>query len=210
MKKIGVLLACWMTGAAWAGGGLHSLEQFLKTVSTGQAQFTQTVTAPPKEGQASRQKVSSGQFAFQRPGRFLFNYQKPFVQTIVADGQTLWLYDEDLNQVTRRAQDKALGSTPAALLAAAPDLAALRSEFTLQDAPDEDGQQWVLATPKAKEGALKTVRVGFAGPQLATLDIVDSFGQRSVIRFTGVQVNPRLPAGSFDFHPPAGADVLRQ
>ena len=214
MKKIAVWCLAASLGSGWGAsawaGGLQSLEQFLKTVTTGQAQFTQTVTAPAKEGQVAKQKISSGQFAFQRPGRFLFLYQKPFAQTIVADGKTLWLYDEDLNQVTQRAQDKALGSTPAALLAAAPDLAALRSEFSLQDAADEGGQQWVQATPKAADGQLKSVRVGFVGAQLATLDILDGFGQRSVIRFSGLQVNPKLPAGSFEFRPPAGADVLRQ
>lgn len=182
----------------------------MKTAQSGSAAFTQTVTAPPKEGRAARTKTSSGRFDFQRPGRFKFVYEKPFAQTIVADGKTLWLYDADLNQVTQRAQDKALGSTPAALLASAPDLSALRTDFTLEAAPDEGGLQWVLATPKAQEGQLKSVRVGFDGEALAALDIVDSFGQRSLIRFTGMQINPALPAGTFTFKPPSGADVLQQ
>ncbi len=191
-------------------GGLQSLEEFMKTARSGSAEFTQTVTAPPKDGQAARSKTSSGTFAFQRPGRFRFVYQKPFEQTIVADGRTLWLYDADLNQVTQRAQDKALGSTPAALIASAPDLAALRSDFTLQDAPDEGGLQWVLATPKADGGQLKSVRVGFDGARLAALEIEDGFGQRSVIRFAGMRLNAQLPADAFSFKTPAGADVLRQ
>ncbi len=182
----------------------------MKSAQSGSAQFTQTVTAPPKEGQPARSKTSSGTFDFQRPGHFRFVYQKPFEQTIVADGKTLWLYDADLNQVTQRAQDKALGSTPAALLASAPDLAALRADFTLESAPDQDGLQWVLATPKARDGQLKSVRVGFDGETLAALDILDSFGQRSLIRFSGMKLNPALPAGTFTFKPPAGADVLRQ
>lgn len=182
----------------------------MQSARSGSASFTQTVTAPPKDGQAVRAKQSSGSFAFQRPGRFKFLYQKPFEQTIVADGKTLWLYDADLNQVTQRAQDKALGSTPAALLASAPDLAALRAEFTLENAPEEGGLQWVLARPKAQDGQLASVRVGFAGQELAALEILDSFGQRSLIRFTGMQLNPALPADTFQFRPPAGADVLRQ
>ena len=183
----------------------------MKTAHSGRADFTQTVTAPPKDGQAQPPKQSSGSFEFQRPGRFKFVYKKPFEQTIVADGQTLWLYDVDLNQVTQRAQAQALGSTPAALLASAPGLAALRADYLLQSAPPEqDGLQWVLATPKAKDGQLKSVRVGFEGERLAALDILDSFGQRSQIRFTGMQTNPALPAGSFQFKPPAGADVLKQ
>ena len=182
----------------------------MKSAQTGKADFTQTVTSPPKEGQAARTKQSSGSFEFQRPGRFKFAYKKPFEQTIVADGQTLWLYDVDLNQVTQRAQAQALGSTPAALLASAPDLSALKADFTLEAAPDQDGLQWVQAVPKAKDGQLKSVRVGFAGEQLAALDILDSFGQRSLIRFTGMQTNAALPAGTFQFKPPAGADVVKQ
>lgn len=182
----------------------------MKSVQSGRADFTQTVTSPPKDGLAVRTKTSSGTFEFQRPGRFKFSYQKPFEQLIVADGTSLWLYDADLNQVTQRAQAQALGSTPAALLASAPDLAALRADFTLQSAPEQDGLQWVQAVPKAREGQLKSVRVGFDGDVLAALDILDSFGQRSLIRFTGMQRNPALPAGTFTFKPPAGADVLQQ
>ena len=182
----------------------------MKGTQTGKADFTQTVTSPPKDGQAARTKTSSGSFEFQRPGRFKFVYKKPFEQTIVADGQTLWLYDVDLNQVTQRSQSQALGSTPAALLASAPDLSALKADFTLEAAPDADGLQWVLASPKTKDGQLKSVRVGFAGEQLAALDILDSFGQRSLIRFNGMQANAALPASTFQFKPPAGADVGKQ
>ena len=190
--------------------GLQSLEAFMARTQSGRADFTQVVTSPAKEGKAERKKTSSGTFAFQRPGRFKFVYLKPFEQTIVADGKTLWLHDLDLNQVTQRAQAQALGTTPAALLASAPDLKNLRAEFTLESAPAQDGLEWVLATPKAKDGQLQSVRVGFEGEQLAALDILDSFGQRSLIRFTGLQANPALPANAFRFQPPAGADVVAQ
>ena len=182
----------------------------MKGAQTGRAEFSQTVTSPPKDGQSARTKTSSGSFEFQRPGRFKFVYKKPFEQTIVADGTSLWLYDVDLNQVTQRAQAQALGTTPAALLASAPDLSALKAEFTLESAPDADGLQWVVARPKTKDGQLQSVRVGFAGDQLAALDILDSFGQRSAIRFTGMQTNAPLPASTFQFKPPAGADVVKQ
>jgi len=168
------------------------------------------VTAPAREGQAARVKTSSGRFEFQRPNRFRFDYQKPFVQTIVADGKTLWLYDADLNQVTQREQAQVLGQTPAALIAAAPDLRALQAEFTLTAAPDRDGLQWVSAAPKARDGQLQQVLVGFDGERLAALEILDSFGQRSVMKFGRIEVNPALPASTFQFKPPVGADVLRQ
>lgn len=201
-----------------SAGGLKSLENFVRTVKTGQADFTQVVTSPAREGQAPRAKTSSGQFEFSRPNRFRFDYAKPFVQTIVADGQTLWLHDVDLNQVTARKQASVLGSTPAALIASAADVQALQADFVLADAPDKDGLQWVLATPRSKDGQLQSVRVGFrstgdasaATSTLEVLEILDSFGQHSVLTFAGFKVNPALPASSFQFSTPKGADVIRQ
>ena len=209
IKSIAIFLIAASAQLAYADG-LQSLESFMARAQSGRADFTQVVTSPAKDGKAERKKTSTGTFEFQRPGRFKFVYLKPFEQTIVADGKTLWLYDLDLNQVTQRAQAQALGTTPAALLASAPDLKALRADFTLESAPAQDGLEWVLATPKAKDGQLQSVRVGFDDNQLAALDILDSFGQRSLIRFTGLQANPALPATAFQFKPPAGADVVRQ
>ena len=89
-------------------------------------------------------------------------------------------------------------------------MSALKAEFTIEGAPEKDGLQWVLASPKARDGQLKSVRVGFAGDQLAALDILDSFGQRSLIQFSAMQANASLPANTFQFKPPAGADVVKQ
>ena len=195
--------------AVWADG-LQSLERFMRTAKAGQAQFTQTVTAPAKEGQTARTKTSSGNFEFQRPGQFKFVYAKPFAQTIVADGKTVWLYDVDLNQVTQRKQADALGSTPAAILASANDLAGLHKDFWIKTLPDAEGLQWVEALPKVTDGQLKSVRVGFQGDTLAAMDILDGFGQRSVIRFNNLRVLPALPAAHFKFEVPAGADIMQQ
>lgn len=203
-----ILIAiCSITARA---GGLESLESFVKTVKTGRSDFTQVVTMPAKEGQAARSKTSSGTFEFSRPGRFRFVYKKPFEQTIVADGQTLWLYDVDLNQVTARKQAQALGSTPAALIASAADLRALQADFVLADDADSDGLQWVRALPKARDSSLQAVRVGFRGSELAVLEILDSFGQRSSLRFNAFQPNTALEASSFQFKPPQGVDLIRQ
>lgn len=207
------LVAPFVAMGAWADG-LQSLETFVKTVTSGRADFTQVVTAPAKGGQVARTKTSSGTFEFSRPNRFRFVYRKPFEQTIVADGQTLWLYDVDLNQVTARKQASVLGSTPAALIAAAPDLRALQAEFSLDPAADKNGLEWLVATPKNKDGQLQSVRVGFkAGASmasLAALEILDNFGQLSVLTFGHVEVNPALPASTFVFKPPAGSDLIRQ
>lgn len=209
MKKLATLIIAACASYSWAGG-LESLETFVKTAKTGRADFTQVVTAPAKEGQAPRVKTSTGTFEFSRPGRFKFVYKKPFEQSIVADGQTLWLFDVDLNQVTARKQSQVLGSTPAALIAAAPDLKALQLDFTLADAPDKDGLQWVVATPKARDGQLQTIRVGFKSANLNALEILDNFGQRSLLTFAQFEMNPALNATAFQFKPPPGADVIRQ
>ena len=210
LKKLiaGIGLAALVASAS--AGGLESLEAFVKNAKSGRAEFTQTVTSPPKEGQIAREKVSTGTFEFQRPGRFRFDYKKPFVQNIVADGETLWLFDADLNQVTQRKQAQALGSTPAALIASAPNLKALQADFALESAPERDGLQWVKATPKSRDGQLQSVQIGFQGDSLAALEILDSFGQKSVLKFSQVEVNPPLPASTFQFKPPPGADVVRQ
>ncbi len=208
-QKIAACLLAFSAAVANASG-LDSLEQFVKTAKTGRAEFTQVVTAPAKEGQVARSKNSSGSFDFSRPNRFKFGYRKPFEQTIVADGQTLWLYDVDLNQVTSRKQSAVLASSPAALIASAADIKALQADFNLSAAPDKDGLEWVLATPKAKEGMLQSVRVGFKGADLAVLEMVDSFGQRSVMSFTGLRINIPIEPAVFQFKPPAGADLIQQ
>lgn len=190
--------------------GLESLENFVKTARSGRAEFTQVVTAPARAGEVAKTKTSTGTFEFSRPNRFRFSYKKPFEQTIVADGQTLWLHDADLNQVTARKQAQVLGSTPAALIAAAPDLAALRKDFNLEAAPDKDGLQWVQATPKAKDGQLSSVKIGFRGNDLAALEILDGFGQRSLMTFSKMDLAAAVPEQAFQFTPPKGADLVRQ
>lgn len=210
MKKMMTAVLLAALGAVAQAGGLESLEGFIRAAKSGRAEFTQVVTAPAREGQAARSRTSSGTFEFARPDRFRFVYRKPFEQTIVADGQTLWLHDVDLNQVTARRQTQVLGATPAALIASSPDLATLRRDFDLQPMPDRDGLQWVQATPKVKEGQLTHVRIGFRGADLAALDILDSFGQRSVMTFQRMELNAAVSPDAFRFKPPQGADVVKQ
>ncbi len=210
MKKLIAFTVLAGSLLAAQASGLDSLEKFVQTAKTGRAEFTQVVTSPAREGQSAKTKKSSGTFEFARPDRFRFNYRKPFEQTIVADGQTLWLYDADLRQVTQRKQAQVLGSTPAALIASAPDLATLRRNFELQAAGEKDGLQWVQATPKNKEGQLHSMRVGFRGDQLAALEILDSFGQRSTLTFNKMEVNAAVGPEVFNFKPPQNADVVKQ
>ena len=202
-------------GAQESGAtGLKDLENFVKNTKSGRAAFTQVVTSPAKDNQAPKTKTQSGTFEFLRPNRFKFLYSKPFEQFIVSDGQTLWLHDVDLNQVTARKLSQALNGTPAAVIATAADLKGLQADFSLTALPEKAGLQWVQAVPKTKDGQLQSITVGTKttdkGVELAALEILDSFGQRSVITFSQFEVNPALTAASFQFKPPAGADVSRQ
>jgi outer membrane lipoprotein carrier protein len=181
---------------------VDTLREFVREVKSGQAVFTQTVTS----ADGSRKKVSSGDFEFVRPNRFRFAYTKPFEQLIVADGQKVWIFDRDLNQASSRKLTQALGSTPAALLAGA----SLEPDFVLAAEPSKEGLDWALATPRAKDGAFQSMRVGFRGKELAAVEIVDSFGQRSRLDFSRFVPHASLATERFRFTPPAGADVIEQ
>ncbi|MFZ2649591.1 MAG: outer membrane lipoprotein chaperone LolA [Burkholderiaceae bacterium] len=203
MKSAFALLVFAATLALRANAGaVEQLEEFVRDVKTGQASFTQTVTSPD----GARTKTSSGRFEFLRPNRFRFAYAKPFEQAIVADGNKVWIFDADLNQVTSRKLAAALGGTPAALLAGG----SLAKDFVLAPQPDQDGLAWVLATPRTEETAFQSVRVGFRGKTLAAFEILDSFGQRSHMRFSQFEENPALRADNFVFKVPPGADVIEQ
>lgn len=193
------LLAAVATARADA---VDTLRDFVREVKSGRADFTQTVTAVD----GGRQKVSRGRFEFLRPNRFRFVYTKPFEQTIVADGQKVWIYDADLNQASSRKLAQALGSTPAALLAGGN----LEQDFVLSPQPSQGGLDWALATPKVAEGSFKSLRVGFKGRELAAVEIVDNFGQRSLLQFGAFAANVPIAPDAFRFVPPAGADVVEQ
>jgi outer membrane lipoprotein carrier protein len=199
-----LLLLAWVlafSGTAWADAA-QTLREFVRDVKSGKAAFTQTVTS----GDGARTKTSSGSFEFLRPNRFRFNYTKPFEQLIVADGQKVWIYDTDLNQASSRRLTQALGATPAALLAGG----SLEQDFVLSSEPPRDGLDWALATPRTKDGPFQQLRVGFRGKVLAAVEILDSFGQRSMLQFSRFDPNVPLAAELFRFTPPAGADVIEQ
>ncbi len=191
-----------LAAATARADSLETLKAFISEVKTGRAAFTQTVTSPD----GVKKRSSSGSFEFARPNRFRFAYVKPYEQLIVADGQKVWLYDTDLEQVTVRPFDEALGATPAALLAGG----SLEGDFELKALPDEAGLQWVQALPRVKDGSFQSLRIGFRDGALAAVEIVDAFGQRSRLEFTKVEANPALPAERFRFVPPAGVDVIAQ
>ncbi|MFN3860073.1 MAG: outer membrane lipoprotein chaperone LolA [Roseateles sp.] len=201
MKKTLIALTLLLSGVAHADA-IDALRDFGRDVKSGKANFTQTVTSPD----GKRKKLSSGSFEFQRPNRFRFAYAKPFEQVIVADGSKVWIYDADLNQASSRKLADALGATPAALLAGAD----LERDFTLKAAATEGGLDWVQAIPKQAESTIQSLKLGFRGKELAAMEIVDGFGQRSRLDFSTVQANVALPAERFQFKLPAGADLIEQ
>jgi outer membrane lipoprotein carrier protein len=195
-------LALWCVCMGAKADAVDALKDFVRDVKSGRAQFTQTVISPD----GARKKNSGGSFEFVRPNRFRFAYTRPYEQLIVGDGQKVWIFDADLNQASSRKFSQALGNTPAALLAGG----ALDSDFDLSKQPSKDGLDWVLATPKTKDGSFQSMSVGFRGKELVSVDILDSFGQRSVLQFSGFVPNAALPNERFQFKPPPGADVIEQ
>lgn len=178
------------------------LRAFVRDVASGSASFTQTVTS---QG-GGRTRTSQGRFEFERPNRFRFEYARPFEQLIVADGQRVWIHDPDLQQASSRRLGDALGATPAALLAGA----SLEPAFVLSAEPPADGLAWALARPTERDGPFQAMRVGFRGRTLAAVEITDSFGQRSLLRFADFAANVPVPAERFRFVPPPGTDLIEQ
>ena len=203
MKKFLVsTLLMFAAAAASAQTAVDTLKEFVRDVKSGRAEFTQTVTSPD----GARKKTSSGKFEFSRPNRFRFTYLKPFEQVIVADGQKVWIYDADLNQASSRKFSQALGATPAALLAGG----SLEKDFDLAAQPAKDGLDWVEATPRAKDGSFKSVRVGFKGKTLSAIEVVDAFNQRSLLQFSQFVANEPIKPETFVFTVPKGADLIEQ
>ena len=200
MKPVVALL--FLCCAAFADAAtIDRLHAFVRDTQTARASFTQTVT--DKNGKVLQ--TANGEFLLERPGKFRWSVAKPYKQLLVGDGQRVWVYDEDLNQVIVRRLGDALGATPAALLAGNQDV---ERAFMWKDLPMADGLEWLSATPISKETTFAEIRLGFDVRGLAALELYDAFGQKSFVRFTNMERNPKLPADNFKFTPPKGADVV--
>ncbi|RIX43590.1 MAG: outer membrane lipoprotein carrier protein LolA [Rhodocyclales bacterium GT-UBC] len=182
-------------------GAIDQLHQFLQGTRTLKAEFAQTVIA--RNGR--KPQLSSGVVAISRPGKLRWEILKPYPQLVVGDGEKIWIYDQELQQVTVRKAGQAIGGSPATLLSGNNDL---EKNFNLKEAGDAEGLNWVEATPKSGDSGFEKVRLGFAGSDLKAMELQDSFGQTTVIRFSKLERNPALPASSFKFTPPAGVDVV--
>lgn len=182
-------------------GGLDDFLAFNASTKTATARFEQQVH--DRAGKVIER--ASGTFSFARPGKFRWTYDKPHKQVLVADGAKLWIHDPDLNQVTVKRIDRAISSTPAALLAGRDDITEL---FTLRDAGSADGLSWVEASPKAQDTGFERVRLGLRGRTLAAMELQDQLGGRTMLRFTELKANAPVAADAFTFVPPKGADVM--
>jgi outer membrane lipoprotein carrier protein len=196
---VAALAAC--APAAALAGAVDAFLAFTSGNRTATARFEQQVL--DRTGRTVER--STGSFAFSRPGKFRWAYDKPLRSVIVADGAKLWIHDEDLNQVTVKAMDRALSATPAALLAGKDDVTAV---FSLREAGSEGGFDWLEAVPKDKDTGFDRVRVGMKGGVPAAMDLHDALGGRTLLRFPEFRANAKVDPETFRFVPPKGADVL--
>ena len=194
-----ILLAMFVASAALAN--VERFQSYLRTTQSARGEFEQKVY--DRGGKLVQE--SKGNFAFLRPGRFRWTYAKPVDQVIVGDGERVWIHDRDLNQVTVRRLARALGSTPAALLAGASDV---EKAFDLKDAGQSEGLEWLDARPKERDAGFEAIRIGFGATGIQAMQLTDHFGQRTELRFSNMVRNPKLDPAEFRFQPPPGADVL--
>ena len=204
MKYIFAALMLLFSSFSAHAGGIDKLKEFIASTKSAQADFIQVVL----DQNGKRIQSASGTMQFVRPGKFRWTYQKPYEQLIVGDGAKFWLYDADLNQVTVRKLDAALGSSPAALLSGSNEI---ERGFTLKESGTQDGLDWLRATPKAQDSSFSGILMAFnAQAELVIMELNDQFGHKTVLRFSGLKRNPQLSPSLFKFVPPKGADVLSE
>ncbi len=198
-----LLICCWIP--SWAGAAaISSLKTFIQETRTVRANFSQTLY----DKSARILQESKGTMQFERPEKFRWSYEKPYEQLIVGDGTQVWFYDPDLNQVTIRQFNLAIGSSPAALLAGSN---AIEDNFVLNELGVQNEIEWLEAIPKNKESIFEFVQMGFSPDgTLKIMALRDSFGQTTLLSFSELDKNPSLPADLFKFTPPANADVISE
>ena len=207
MRRLFCLAALLLISQGIHAGAIDKLHQFLESTKTLRAGFTQIVVA--KNG--TRPQQSSGVMIFSRPGKFRWQIEKPYSQLLVSDGEKVWIYDPDLRQVTVKKVGNALGGTPAALLAGeSGGKSTLEKSFTLREAGEREGLEWVEAVPKTQESGFEKLRLGFAGNDLKAMELFDNFGQTTSLYFSNLERNLVVAASLLSFKPPAGVDVISE
>ena len=205
IKTIIALSAGLLIAGFAQAGALEQFKSFVASTKAAKGEFTQRQV---KNTTGEKPKVSTpatGTFMFARPGKFIWTYVKPYEQVLQADGDKLYIFDKDLNQVTVKQLGDALGSSPAAILFGSNDL---EKNFTLSEGGTRDGLEWLKAVPKAKDTAFEQITIGLRNGLPEAMELKDTFGQTSVLSFKGIEKNPALTATSFKFVMPKGADVF--
>ena len=202
MPRLLLFLFALLPGVAGAAG-VEALKALLEQTSTARARFAQMVL----DKNLKMLQQATGTMQFSRPGKFRWEYDKPQEQVIVSDGSRVWIYDKDLNQVTVRRVDRALGSSPAALLAGSNEI---EKSYTFTALGNQEGLDWLEAVPRTQETAFEKIRLGFGKSGLEVMELRDQFGQVTVIKFSTIERNPKLSPEAFRFTPPKGADVISE
>ena len=202
MTRLIVLLLALLPGVVEAAG-VEALKTLLEQTTTARARFAQAVL----DRNLKLLQQSTGTMQFSRPGRFRWEYDKPQEQVIVSDGSRVWLYDKDLNQVTVRRFERALGSSPAALLAGSNEI---EKSYTFSALGNQEGLDWLEALPRTQDTSFEKIRLGFGKAGLEAMELRDQFGQVTVIKFSTIERNAKLSPDAFRFTPPKGADVISE
>ena len=201
-QKLSAALVLLGSGTVvYAQTATEQLRDFVKQVQSATGSFSQSTL----DAQGNQRPAQTGEFAFERPGKFKWQVLKPYEQLVLSDGKQLYQYDPDLNQLTQRSVDQAIGTSPAAILFGSGDL---DQSFDLAARPDEDGLNWLRATPKGSDAGFDYVDIGFAAGTPARLVLLDAFGQQTVIQLSGIKTGVSFQAKDFRFTPPADVDVV--
>jgi len=205
LKSLAVLSAGLLLAGLAQASALEQFKSFVSSTKAAKGEFVQTQVKNTNGDVPKASKNASGTFMFARPGKFIWTYAKPYDQVLQADGDQLFIYDKDLNQVTVKKLGDALGSSPAAILFGSNDL---EKNFTLSEGGSRDGLEWLKAVPKAKDTSFEQITIGLRNGLPEAMELKDSFGQTSVLKFSKIEKNPALSATSFKFVMPKGADVF--
>ena len=200
--RIAALTAALLFASSAANAGARDdLNAFTKGLKGLDGQFSQQVF----DARGKQKERASGRVAVSAPRLFRWEYTKPYPQLIVADGKTVWVYEPDLQQASKRAQGVEEANSPLAILL---DPSKLDRDFVVKEAGTGDGLEWLQLTPKQAEAGFKTARLGFGKGGLAQMEYVDALGQRTRIAFTGWKRNPAFAKGTFVYVPAKGVDVI--
>lgn len=200
--RIAALTAALLFASSAANAGARDdLNAFTKGLKGLDGQFSQQVF----DARGKQKERASGRVAVSAPRLFRWEYTKPYPQLIVADGKTVWVYEPDLQQASKRAQGVEEANSPLAILL---DPSKLDRDFVVKEAGTRDGLEWLQLTPKQAEAGFKTAKLGFGNGGLAQMEYVDALGQRTKIAFTGWKRNPAFAKGTFVYVPAKGVDVI--